>query len=206
MVMLALNRSRHPVMPRRARGGYRHDRVMPEVTTMPAALASRLRAAELTYSEAGQTAGALPPGYHHLHRSVVIGSGAEAFADAAHALLTWRMHLRAGLRVAASSALAEPGAVVLLSAGAGPVSVRAPCRVIYAVKQPHRAGFAYGTLPGHPERGEEAFVIGQHDDGTVTFTITAFSQPATLLARTAGPAARAVQACLTARYLRALAS
>jgi uncharacterized protein (UPF0548 family) len=92
---------------------------MPEATTMPAALASRLRAAELTYSEAGQSAGALPPGYHHLHRSVVIGSGAQAFADAAHALLTWRMHMRAGLRVAASSALAEPGAVVVLSAGAG---------------------------------------------------------------------------------------
>jgi hypothetical protein len=50
------------------------DRLMP-VTVMPAALAGRLREADLTYSEAGATAGVLPPGYHHLRHSVVIGSG-----------------------------------------------------------------------------------------------------------------------------------
>jgi uncharacterized protein (UPF0548 family) len=41
--------------------------------------------------------------------------------------------------------------------------------------------------------GEEAFIIEQRHDGAVTFTITAFSCPATLLARAAGPAVRAVQ-------------
>ena len=29
--------------------------------------------------------------------------------------------------------------------------VRAPCRVVYVVDEPDRRGFAYGTLPGHPE-------------------------------------------------------
>jgi uncharacterized protein (UPF0548 family) len=96
--------------------------------------------------------------------------------------------------------------VVLLSAGAGPIRLRAPCRVIYLTDEPGRSGFAYGTLPSHPESGEEAFLICQQDDGTVTFTITAFARPATALARIAGPLGRAIQDHLTARYLRALAS
>src|SRR5260370_20240440 len=109
------------------------------------------------------------------------------------------------MHVAASSAAEEPGSVVLLGAGAGPVRVRAPCRVISVTAEPARRGFAYGTLPGHPESGEEAFIIGRHDDGTVTFTITAFSRPATPLARIAGPFRRAIQDHITARHLRALA-
>jgi hypothetical protein len=34
----------------------------------------------------------------------------------------------AGLRVSTATAIAEPGAVVLLSAGAGPARISAPCR------------------------------------------------------------------------------
>jgi uncharacterized protein (UPF0548 family) len=191
-------------MPRRARIGFGHDRVMP-LTALDPRVARRLREAELTYREAGQTAGALPPGYDHLRRSAVIGSGAEVFAGAANALISWQAHLRAGLRVAASAATAEPGTVVLLGLGAGVIRIGAPCRVIYAANEPHRRGFAYGTLPGHPECGEEAFIIEQHRDGAVTFTITAFSAPATLLAKAAGRAGRAIQRRITSRYLHALA-
>jgi uncharacterized protein (UPF0548 family) len=67
------------------------------------------------------------------------------------------------------------------------------------VSEPGRCGFAYGTLPGHPESGEEAFLLEQHDDGTVTFAVTAFSRPATALARAAGPLGRAIQSHLTSR-------
>jgi uncharacterized protein (UPF0548 family) len=95
---------------------------------------------------------------------------------------------------------------VLLGLRAGPILIGAPCRVIYVVREPHRCGFAYGTLPGHPERGEEAFIIEQRSDGTVTFTITAFSRPAAPLAKAIGPAGRALQRRITARYLTALAS
>ena len=38
------------------------------VRLMAVGLAERLSAAELTYRPAGQTAGLLPPGYHHLRR------------------------------------------------------------------------------------------------------------------------------------------
>ena len=175
------------------------------VTVMPAALAARLRDADLTYPEAGATGGVLPAGYHHLRRSVLIGSGPQAFAAAADALAAWEVHARAGLRVWASSPAAEPGSVLMLGVGVGAVRIGAPCRVVYVTDEPGRRGFGYGTLPGHPERGEEAFIVSQHHDGTVTFTVTAFSRPASPLARAAGPLGRALQRHITDRYLRAAA-
>jgi uncharacterized protein (UPF0548 family) len=175
------------------------------VESMNTQMASRLAAAELTYPEVGATKGALPAGYHHLRGSRVIGLGRDAFATAASALLGWEVQLRAGLRVTASAPVAEPGALVVLVVGAPPLQVRAPCRVVYAVTEPGRRGFAYGTLPGHPEYGEEAFIIEQWHDGSVTLSITAFSNPATLTARAAGPLGRLIQRHVTHRYLDALA-
>lgn len=175
------------------------------LTAMDAGTATRLRDAQLTYSAVGGTAGMLPPGYHHLRRTTVIGTGAAAFAGAADSLLGWQAHLRAGLAVSASAPVAGPGTLVLLGIAFGSARISAPCRVVYAVNDPGRRGFAYGTLPGHPESGEEAFVIEWHADDTVTFTITAFSRPATLLARAAEIAGRIIQRHITDRYLRALA-
>jgi uncharacterized protein (UPF0548 family) len=172
---------------------------------MSAQMASRLARAELTYPEVGATKGALPSDYHHLRGSRVIGSGPDAFATAASALLAWQVHLRAGLRVTASAPVAEPGAVLVLAVGVRPLPVRAPCRVVYAVTEPDRRGFAYGTLPGHPECGEEAFMIEQRDDGSVALSVTAFSRSASVAARAAGPLGRLIQQRVTHRYLHALA-
>jgi uncharacterized protein (UPF0548 family) len=174
------------------------------VARMNPELASRLCSAELTYADVGATQGALPSGYHHLRGSRVIGSNAETFAAAASALLAWEVQLRAGFRVTASAAVAEPGAVVLLSAGAGPLGIQAPCRVVYTVTETRRRGFAYGTLPGHPECGEEAFMVEQRADGRIVVSITAFSRPASLAARAAGPLGRLIQRYITRRYLEAL--
>jgi uncharacterized protein (UPF0548 family) len=159
-----------------------------------------------TYPEVGATREAsLPSGYHHVRRDVAIGSGAAAFGAAAEALMTWRMHRAAGLDVLPGSATrASPGAFVRLRAGWGPLSLTAPCRVVYCVEQPDRRGFAYGTLPGHPERGEEAFVLHLTASGQVRFRICAFSRPAILLTRAAGPVARLAQAYVTTRYVTAL--
>ena len=66
-------------------------------------------------------------------------------------MLRWGMLRGAGLRVMASTEIAGPGAVVVV--GLGPV--RAPARVVYVIAEQDRRGFAYGTLPGHPETGEE---------------------------------------------------
>ena len=87
----------------------------------------------------------------------------------------------------------------------GRLGLRAPVRVVYVVDEPARRGFAYGTLPGHPESGEEAFVVEISEGGSIVLTITAFSRPATRLARAAGVLGRRVQSRITDRYLSALA-
>lgn len=162
-----------------------------------------LRAARLTYPEVGRTAGKLPHGYRIINctRRLPTGTG---FDRATRDLLHWQVQQRAGLRVAASGDQVTPDAVVELSIGIGRLAVRAACRVVYVVDEPRRQGFAYGTLPGHPERGEEAFLLESHRDGRVSFTILAFSRPASALAKLAGPLGRRIQDTVTDRYLHAL--
>ena len=165
-----------------------------------------MTAAGFTYPERGATRDApLPAGYRHVFRDAVIGSGPETLERAAEALLTWRMHRAAGLTVLpGSAARATPGAVVRLRIGWRALSLTAPCRVVYCLDQPCQRGFAYGTLPGHPERGEEAFLLHLTDSGQVRFRISAFSRPATAPARVGGPVTVMLQEYVTSRYIAAL--
>ncbi|MCZ4554285.1 DUF1990 domain-containing protein [Rhodococcus maanshanensis] len=164
---------------------------------------ARLQTARLTYPEVGGTRAVLPDGYHHVHESAVIGVGVEDFERAKRVLLQWDMHRRAGLRVRATDDEAVEGAVVILRLGPGPLAVTAPCRVVYRIDEPRRSGFAYGTLPGHPERGEERFAIELGEDGRVRVVIDAFSTGGGALTRLCGPANRVVQRLITRRYLDA---
>ena len=160
-----------------------------------------LAALTLTYPEVGATAGELPAGYHHVRARAVIGSGRERFEAAADALLRWGMQRGAGMRVRSGTDRAEAGANML--GRFGPISV--PCRVIYVVDEPDRRGFAYGTLPGHPETGEELFCVC-HDPDTdaVDVQIVAFSRPALWWSRAGRPVTTLVQKLITRRYLRTL--
>ncbi|MEV6605056.1 DUF1990 domain-containing protein [Kutzneria sp. NPDC051319] len=167
------------------------------VQLLSAARAAELKAAPFTYAEVGATAGALPAGYRTISRRVRLSAG---FDEAGDRLLGWRPQVATGLRVQASSARVEPDAVVVLRLG--PIQV--PCRVVHVIDEPTRQGFAYGTLPGHPVSGEEAFVVERADDGAVSFVVTAFSRPATLLAKLGGPVGRLAQNLLTDRYLASL--
>ncbi|MEV6495312.1 DUF1990 domain-containing protein, partial [Actinoplanes sp. NPDC051633] len=88
----------------------------------------------------------------------------------------------------------------------GPLIQRIPCRVVYVVDEPDRRGFAYGTLPGHPEIGEEAFTVRLTAGGEVRANIRAFSRPGTLLTRAAGPLGRLAQSYYTTRYLKSLST
>lgn len=167
-----------------------------------------LTRAPLTYAEVGATLGVegLPAGYHHLRRLAVIGRGADDLERSAVALLGWAVHRRAGLRVLPSSPQVRAAAVADLRMGLGPLSLRAPVRVVAVLDEPRRRGFAYGTLPGHPESGEESFIVSIGDDDVVTFTVRAFSRPGGMLTRVAGPVGRIVQQRITDRYVRSLRS
>lgn len=155
----------------------------------------------LTYPEVGATADEMPAGYHHIRKSSVIGRGRERFEQAAADGMRWGMLRGAGLRVEASAPTAAVGADVLVHLG----PVLAPCRVVYVVDEPDRRGFAYGTLPGHAESGEELFLV-RFDPSTenVYAEVAAFSKHATWWSRLASPVTSAVQRYVTDRYLRAL--
>jgi uncharacterized protein (UPF0548 family) len=146
----------------------------------------------LTYPEVGATRSAvLPAGYHHLQHRVALRPG--DFAAAKEAILTFRMHRASGARVTASTSRAEPGGTVAVGLGIGRLRLWGRCQVVWTADGERRAGFGYGTLPGHPERGEEAFLVERADDGQVWFVVRAFSRPARWYSRLAGPLAVAVQ-------------
>lgn len=162
----------------------------------------------LTYPEVGGTAGPLPVGYHHLRRSRVIGSGRALLDEAGERLMRWEVQRGAGLRVEPTAERVAEGVEVRVGLPLGPVALTAPCRVVYVVDEPDRRGFAYGTLPGHPERGEELFLLhlepGSRGPETVRFEVVAFSVAAQWWSRLGGPVSRVAQRRIAERYLRAL--
>ncbi len=169
---------------------------------LPPARVAALRAADFSYDAVGATAGEVPGGYGYIRRTRLLESrDLDAVADI---LMSWRMHQGAGLRVAASSASAAEESVAEMRLGIGFASLRIPCRVVYVVDETNLRGFAYGTLPGHPESGEERFVVQRLSDGRIEATISAFSKPVTRSARLGGPITGWIQRVMTERYLAAL--
>lgn len=156
----------------------------------------------LTYDEIGASlATPLPAGYRHLTLRVPLGP--VSLSRAARAVLTFDLHRAAGVRVTASAPQAAAVGVAVTS-GIGPLTGLAPCRVVAVVEAADRAGFAYGTLPGHPFAGEEAFVVERDPTGQVWFTVTAFSRPRSLPARLAGPLVPIAQRAFARRLGRIL--
>ena len=173
------------------------------LTVLPAARAAELRTAPYSYRPVGMTRGGGPPaGFRvdRFRRPLL----RRDFDGAAEEVLGWQLHLRAGIRVSASALAAAPGVVVEQRIGPDRASIVAPCRVVYVLDEPDRRGFAYGTLRGHPEAGEESFVLERSATGAVELVITAMSRPAWWLARLGAPVARVIQRRVTERYLAAL--
>lgn len=155
--------------------------------------------AELTYQPVGMTApdGPSPPaGFHPLRVATGLGHGPSVFHAASEALGAWRMHRGLGLRVDADGQQAALGVELELRFG----PLRAPCRVVWTVREERRVGFAYGTLVGHPERGEEAFVVEWLPDDSVRLTVSALSTPAAWYVRAAGPLGRGAQRLIARGY------
>jgi uncharacterized protein (UPF0548 family) len=154
-----------------------------------------------TYPEVGATAGLMPPGYKHLGYAAHIGMGQLRFDQAADAVMHWGMQHGAGLRIQATSDVVEVGTVVIVKMA----FLKAPCRVVYVVDEPHVRGFAYGTLPGHPESGEERFVV-RHDPVTsaVYAEVSSFSRPATWWSKLGGPITSLAQRMVNKRYVHAV--
>jgi uncharacterized protein (UPF0548 family) len=168
-------------------------------------LAESLRDAELTYSDSGATlTGRRPIGFHNDSYRAVLGHGAATFERAVQGLQAWQAHRLPGVRVFPNGTKIESGAIVIVTLGTPMFALAAPCRIVKVIDEANRWGFAYGTLPGHPEDGEEAFVVSISAEGSVRFEITVFSRPGNSMVRLSGPIGPAIQKNGTKGYVRAL--
>jgi len=164
------------------------------------------RAAAPTYDHVGSTLDPerwAAPAVRVRHRTV--GRGPTAFGAARQALGTWAPQRGIGATVEPAGQPVVLGATILIVLRRGPLHVVAPDRIIGVVDEPRRFGFAYGSLPGHPERGEESFVVEHLDDDTVLATIRVQAGPGTLPAHAVAPLVRAVQHAAIDGYLSAIA-
>ncbi|CAM3646259.1 DUF1990 family protein [Tsukamurella ocularis] len=147
--------------------------------------------------------GRTPAEFRRAEITTTIGRGDADFARAAHDVLRWAVKTRSGFTVS-TDARAEPGQRLIVTARVAGVTVREPVEVVDVVDTDGRAGFSYRALPGHPVRGEEAFVV--HRDGdAVLLTIRSLTRPAPRgVWRAAYPTLLVAQRVARARYVRAL--
>jgi uncharacterized protein (UPF0548 family) len=119
-----------------------------------------------------------------------LGQGRDVFERARAALFEWRQFEIPWLELfGAMSPPCAGGVVATLTRAAGLWFLN-PCRVVYV----EDAAFAYGTLRGHVEQGEERFAVDfDPATGEVAYRITAFSRPAVLATVLAKPWVRRIQ-------------
>ena len=164
------------------------------------------RDAEPTYEHVGSP---LDPtrwsGPSVLERCRDLGRARPAFEAAREALRTWVAHKGIGASIHPQGQPVEAAATVLVVLRRGPLSVIAPNRIIGVLDEPDRFGFAYGSLPGHPERGEESFVVEHVGDGSVRAAIRVQARTGTLAAQAVAPMVRRMQSLAVDGYLRAIA-
>lgn len=158
--------------------------------------------ADVTYPHVGSTTAGTAPvgvGVVELHRSV------EGTLERARTTLSaWTPHSGIDAQVVPDGPPALD-AMVCVVARWGPIEICAPNRIVTVIDEPDRFGFAYATLPGHPESGEELFLAEQEDGGRVGLSIVAHADPVAPAARLGAPLARAVQRAATRHYLDAWA-
>ena len=151
---------------------------------------------DFTYAAVGATRLTPPPGYVVDHTRIRLGEGEASFRPPRPPCGGGNISTWAGSRPGRPRLQFGPAS----RGGDGPCRrlwwLNA-CRIIYVVDDSgptSRFGFAYGTLPGHVERGEERFLIEwDQRDGSVWYDILAFSRPRHVLARLGYPLVRRLQ-------------
>jgi uncharacterized protein (UPF0548 family) len=152
---------------------------------------------DLTYSAVGATASVPPAGYVVDHTRIKLGEGKRVFAAAQAALGRWEQFRLGWVEAWPPETPIQGGQVVAVMARLFGLWWLNACRVVYVVDEEgpvQRYGFAYGTLPGHAESGEERFLVEwQADDDTVWYDLLAFSRPHQPLVRLGYPYVRRLQ-------------
>ncbi|AWM39343.1 DUF1990 domain-containing protein [Gemmata obscuriglobus] len=150
-----------------------------------------------TYAAVGATAGTPPDGFDVDRTRTKLGEGEPVFRSAVDALRRWEQFRLGWVEAWSPDTPIRTGAVVAVMGRAVGLWWLNACRIVYTVDEAgpvSRFGFAYGTLPGHVERGEERFLIEwDRASGGVWYDILAFSRPKHVLARIGYPVVRRKQ-------------
>ncbi len=147
-----------------------------------------------TYEPVGTTRDAgVPAGFNEDYNRQRLGNGASTFARAKDAIRGWKMF-------PAPLVFIDPLPIEIREGEVAGVVVNAvglwwlnAARIVYVIDEPRRFGFAYGTLPGHFEAGEERFVVEHLEDDSVWYDLRAISRPRFWAARLGKPAVRMLQ-------------
>ena len=150
-----------------------------------------------SYAAVGATATTPPAGYVVDHTRIKLGQGESVYRSAIAALRQWEQFNLGWVVAWSPDTPIQPNEVVAVMGRAIGLWWLNACRIVYVVDKPgpiSKFGFAYGTLPGHVESGEERFLIewNQSDDG-VWYDILAFSRPNHFSARLGYPVVRRLQ-------------
>jgi uncharacterized protein (UPF0548 family) len=148
-----------------------------------------------TYPVVGATRGTPPAGYNVDHNRIQLGSGAETFERAVAALRRWEMFSIGWVRLCWPSTPVAGAIFGVVINHLGFWSLNS-ARIVYVLDEEgpiRRYGFAYGTLPGHAECGEERFTVEWRHDDTVWYDLFAFSRPRHMLTWAGYPLTRLLQ-------------
>lgn len=158
-----------------------------------------------SYTPVGMTrAEEAPDGWTEDAYRTVLGPGRDVFDRGRQLIRRWTMFAMPWIELHAPDAPIEAGTTVgVLARSAGLWCVNA-ARIAYVVDELDRFGFAYGTLPGHVEAGEELFLVEHTPEDLVAYSIRALSWPRAPLARLAKPWVRREQRRFGADSLAAM--
>lgn len=166
------------------------------------------------YSLIGATRHQLPEGYAATQHRVWLGNGDASFAAAKSALHDWQQFPANFVDIFPAQPEIKVGTSVALRIRALGGWARAAARIVYTIDDEvqdergavRRFGFAYGTLPAHPERGEERFMVEWlKADDSVWYDLASFSRPANLFVWLGLPVARYYQRRFARKSAEAMA-
>lgn len=158
-----------------------------------AAFLHRHATSAYTYADVGRVADFHPNGFDRDVRREIIGHGPEAFEAARDAFRRWGQFPWPWTQIYPINAPIRAGQSLAMLAHAYGLWWLNACRIVYAIDEPTRFGFAYGTLCEHVECGEEQFLLEQTSGGAVWYDLRAFSRPRPWAVRLAYPLARRQQ-------------
>lgn len=155
--------------------------------------------ADFSYDAIGCVRRETPQGFNRDREMVVLGQGEEVWDRAIGAVRAWAVFpsdMVAVVRLADEIKVGNTLATVCYAAGVWTVN---PTRILSVTDESavgrNRFGFAFGTLPGHVEQGEERFLVEwDKETDQVTYTIEAVSRPRHFLTWLAYPYTRLMQA------------